>query len=134
MIIRQCTKDFELNHPEHEQAIKVPKGTPVMIHVAAIHRDPRYYDRPMEYDPERFMLNDLKTMHQEAKLMNFGNGPRTCLGMNFGLASTKLMVWNVVRNYKITQDLEHEKNIMASPSHFFGYPSKPISLIMTRLE
>lgn len=80
MLIRQCTKDFELNHPDHEKPIHIPKGTPMMIHIAAIHRDPKNFDNPMEFDPDRFLEKNAKQYFLEGKLMTFGGGPRTCLG------------------------------------------------------
>lgn len=155
MLIRQCTKDFQFKHPDHAEPIQIEKGTPVMIHVAAIHRDPKYYEHPMEFDPDRFYLKDLRKLNADGMLLSFGGGPRTCLGkcvvvlsteawvhanfnlsfsgMKFGLAQLKLCIYEIIKNYKISEEVEDGKGISASPAHFFGYPSKRIFLKMERI-
>lgn len=80
MMFKQCTKALQLNHPDYAEPIEIPQGTPVAIHVAATHRDERYFYNPLEFIPERFISGDAKTMNEAGMLLSFGGGPRICLG------------------------------------------------------
>lgn len=79
LLVKQCTKTFELKHPDHAHPIEIPEGTPVMFHLAAIHRDPNNFDRPLEFHPDRF-ADGSKKLNDEGMFLAFGGGPRTCLG------------------------------------------------------
>jgi cytochrome P450 len=50
--------------------VAVPKGDIMMLLLAAAQRDPRMYDRPGEFDPDRGVIKHLA----------FGKGPHFCLG------------------------------------------------------
>lgn len=50
--------------------VTVPKGDIMMLLLAAAQRDPRVYDRPDEFDPDRGVIKHLA----------FGKGPHFCLG------------------------------------------------------
>lgn len=58
----------------------VPKGTILQVNSWAIHRDPRVWDDPMSFKPERFEGGEVGA----PKLMPFGMGRRSCPGV--GLA------------------------------------------------
>ncbi|XP_049934485.1 flavonoid 3'-monooxygenase-like [Nymphaea colorata] len=60
----------------------IPKGTTVFINVWAIHRDPAFWDNPLDFDPERF----LREPHwdftgKDFRYFPFGSGRRICVGM-----------------------------------------------------
>jgi cytochrome P450 len=58
----------------------VPAGCRVVVNVLAIHRDSRFYDRPDEFAPARW-LEGQPSAHKFAYLA-FGRGTRRCLGEN----------------------------------------------------
>ncbi|KAH6662075.1 cytochrome P450 21 [Halenospora varia] len=102
---RECTADGNVF------GYRIPKGTMVMINVWAIHHDPEEYDRPNEFDPERFIRNPLgMKCDQELKkgeidssfswrkpLYSFGAGRRSCPGEQFAMSSIlvtfALLLW-----------------------------------------
>lgn len=66
----------------------IPTGTRLYVNVYAIGRNPKVWDRPLEFDPERFMtgLNagvDVKGKHFH--LLPFGTGRRGCPALPLGL-------------------------------------------------
>lgn len=79
LLVKQCTKTFQLMHPDHKNPIEIPEGTAVMFHIAAIHRDPNNFENPLKFDPERFVEGS-KHFNEQGKFLAFGGGPRTCLG------------------------------------------------------
>ena len=64
----------------------IPRGTWLFINAWAIQRDPKVWDDPEAFKPERFDSEALKTHH--GKFLPFGIGRRACPGM--GLAQIVL--------------------------------------------
>ncbi|KAJ8968521.1 hypothetical protein NQ317_001715 [Molorchus minor] len=50
VLTRVCVKDYRV--PESD--LTIDKGTVILIPVKGIHKDGQYYEKPDEYDPERF--------------------------------------------------------------------------------
>lgn len=71
---RECTEDYSV--PNTNYVIK--KGTPILISLVAMHRDPKYFPEPERFNPDRF-LDDVKG-YDPAAFMPFGEGPRACIG------------------------------------------------------
>uniref|UniRef100_A0ACD5VIW6 Uncharacterized protein n=1 Tax=Avena sativa TaxID=4498 RepID=A0ACD5VIW6_AVESA len=61
----------------------VPKGSTVIFNVWAIMRDPRVWERPDEFVPERFMdMADKVEFHgKDFQFIPFGSGRRICPGL-----------------------------------------------------
>ncbi|XP_041485753.1 cytochrome P450 2C15-like [Lytechinus variegatus] len=74
----------------------IPKHTEILINILAIHLDPNLWDKPEEFNPERFLSEDGKTVIKQDAFTVFGAGRRVCLGeqlarMEFFLFATTLM-------------------------------------------
>lgn len=59
----------------------IPKGTTILIAPYTLHRSPRYWASPEEFDPDRFLPERFDGRTSEAYLP-FGDGPRVCIGKN----------------------------------------------------
>lgn len=70
----------------------------VLISTFGIHRDPEIWHDPLEFDPERFSDENKKNQHPCA-FIPFGDGPRNCIGMRFGLLQTKIGLAHLLKNY-----------------------------------
>ena len=79
---KMCTKDYTYV-PRDDEVIKKPfvieKGTPVILPLYGLHRDPAYFDEPDRFKPERFL--DEKKDSVKYAFLPFGEGPRACLGL-----------------------------------------------------
>ena len=96
---RECVEDYEFN------GIHIPAGLEVMIPVYFLHRDPDAWPDPEKFDPERFRSPAKDTRHQY-QFMPFGTGPRSCIGMRFGLMEIKITLVKILMKYKFVRSPE----------------------------
>jgi cytochrome P450 len=78
----------------------IPSGMPLLVNAWAIGRDPRLWDAAEEFVPERFVRGggvDFRGMDFE--FLPFGSGRRMCPGVNFALASTEILLANLVFHF-----------------------------------
>lgn len=78
---RECTQDFAV--PDIDYTIK--KGTPILISLFGIQRDPSYFPNPEDYDPHRFDADVMN--YDQTAYMPFGEGPRHCIGGLYPLSN-----------------------------------------------
>jgi cytochrome P450 len=71
-----------------------------------VHRDPRFYDQPEEFVPERWEGDLMKRLPKYA-YFPFGGGPRTCIGNTFALMETALVLAMVAQRFRCTLVPEH---------------------------
>lgn len=74
---RNCVKDFV--YDDGNQHFKIEKGSHLIFSMYSIHRDPKYYPNPEEFDPERFNEENKHNIRPEV-YVPFGIGPRNCIG------------------------------------------------------
>ncbi|RZC42085.1 p450 domain containing protein, partial [Asbolus verrucosus] len=96
-LVRKCVKDYKV--PDSDLVIE--KGTKVIIPVLGIHYDKEYFPDPEKFDPERFTEENKNSRHSYAHIP-FGEGPRMCIGMRFGLLQSKVGLTVLLRKYKFT--------------------------------
>ena len=55
----------------------------LFLPIYALHRHQMWWERPNEFDPERFSLEAVRA--RDRYLSSFGAGPRVCVGANFAM-------------------------------------------------
>ncbi|XP_046744632.1 cytochrome P450 6k1-like [Diprion similis] len=94
---RMANADYEVQ----ETGLVIEKGTPVYISLLGMHYDPEYYPEPNKFDPERFSDKNRDKIPRYAYLP-FGIGPRSCIGIRFGLLQSKLGILKLISNYELS--------------------------------
>jgi cytochrome P450 len=78
----------------------VPAGTGVAIAQWVVQRDPRWYEAPNEFRPERWP-GDLQKRLPRFAYFPFGGGPRQCIGNMFALMEAALVVATVAQHFRL---------------------------------
>nr|CAD7262317.1 unnamed protein product [Timema shepardi] len=87
------------------------KGTTVFIPTFGIHYDPEYYPNPEKFDPERFSAKNKNGIPKYAYLP-FGEGPRNCIGMRFGLMQVKTGLIHLLSKFEVNRHKETPVSIV----------------------
>jgi cytochrome P450 len=78
----------------------IPKGCGVSLAQWVVHRDPRWFDAPLEFRPERWEGDLLKRLPRFA-YFPFGGGPRQCIGNNFAVMEATLLLATIAQHFRI---------------------------------
>jgi cytochrome P450 len=81
----------------------IKKGTDVWITPWILHRDPRFWERPEEFDPDRWQ-NDLQKRLPKFVYFPFGGGPRVCIGNAFAMMEVVLVTAVLLRKFRLVPD------------------------------
>jgi cytochrome P450 len=106
-VSREATVDYELD------GYIIPKGTTMLASQWAMHRDPRYFDNPETFQPERW-AKDLEKHLPRGVYFPFGDGPRVCIGKSFALMEAVLLLVTIAQQFEL--DLVPDQNIELQPS------------------
>jgi cytochrome P450 len=78
----------------------IPRGSWVFIFPYALHRNPRWFERPEEFDPERFAPERVERIAPGAYIP-FGIGSHLCLGARFAPMAKTLIVATILREFRL---------------------------------
>jgi cytochrome P450 len=78
---------------------KVPKGTGVSFTQWTMHRDPRWFENPEKFSPERWEDGLAKRLPRFA-YFPFGGGPRQCIGNTFALMEATLVLTTIAQKFR----------------------------------
>jgi cytochrome P450 len=79
----------------------IPKGCGVSLAQWVVHRDPRWFDAPLEFRPERWE-GDLAKRLPRFAYFPFGGGPRQCIGNNFAVMEASLLLAALAQKFRIS--------------------------------
>jgi cytochrome P450 len=91
---REAREDIEVG------GFHVPRGGQVWFCPWAIQRDPRWFDDPDTFRPERWAGDLAKTLHRYA-YFPFGGGPRFCIGQAFAQMEAVLLLATLARAFRV---------------------------------
>lgn len=129
IIPRVCAEDYHV--PGTKTVLE--KGTRVLIPVYALHHDPEYYPNPDVFDPERFTESNKNQRHTFSYLP-FGEGPRICIGLRFGLMQSKVGLAILLNEYKFTINERTQVPLLFDSKNFILSAKDGIWLNIERLN
>ncbi|WP_372426096.1 cytochrome P450 [Salinarimonas chemoclinalis] len=78
----------------------VAKGTTVIMAPWVLHRDPRWFDDPEAFRPERWE-DGLEERLPRFAYMPFSGGPRVCIGGRFSMMEAILILVTIARRFRL---------------------------------
>ncbi len=77
---------------------QVPRGASVVMSQWVMHRDPRFFDEPEQFKPERWSEEFTSRLPKFA-YFPFGGGSRLCIGSSFALTEATLLLLTILRRF-----------------------------------
>lgn len=87
--------------------VKIPAGSLISVCTYAIHRNPKHWENPEKFDPDRFLPENESKRHNFAYIP-FGGGPRVCIGNNFAFTEAMMILACVLRVYEPLVSIGHK--------------------------
>jgi cytochrome P450 len=91
---RMALNDFEIG------GYAVPKNSLVLMSPFVMHHDPRYFEDPSRFDPERWTPEARETRPQFS-YFPFGGGPRRCIGEGFAWMEGILLLATMAQDWQM---------------------------------
>jgi cytochrome P450 len=102
----------------------VPAGTTLLMSPWVVHRDPRWYEAPEAFRPERWQENQAPKF----AYFPFGGGPRLCIGNTFAMMEMVLVLASVARRFRIRVSPEQT----VTPEATFTLRPTPIRAVLEK--
>ncbi|KAJ3038916.1 Thromboxane-A synthase [Rhizophlyctis rosea] len=78
---------------------RIAKGTLINLPIRQLHGDPRYWDEPEKFDPERFAEG--RPAPVAGSYLPFSDGPHNCIGAKLALIESKVALIQMLRNFNV---------------------------------
>ena len=79
---------------------RVPVGANVVMSPWIMHRDPRFFDHPEQFDPDRWADPSTQQLPRFA-YFPFGGGPRLCIGASFAMMEANLLLAAIGQRFEL---------------------------------
>lgn len=115
---------FSLAPFEDEQVgpWRLRKDRPVNVFTPGLHRNPKAWANPDEFDIDRW-LPDAEAAHHPHAYKPFGNGARACIGRQFAMVEAKIAMAMLLRRFAISDPhgyrLTIKETLSIKPDNFF---------------
>ncbi|ADH61953.1 cytochrome P450 [Allomeiothermus silvanus DSM 9946] len=107
VIGRETVEELELG------GMKLPPKTQIVLCQWATHRDPRFFEHPDEFIPERWTAEFEKQLPRGA-YFPFSLGPRVCTGQSFATTEFKIIVATTLQRFDL--ELAQSPQIKPEPN------------------
>lgn len=77
----------------------VPKGSQVFVNLWAIGRDPKVWEKPLEFNPLRFLYSEVDVKGKDYELIPFGAGRRICPGLTLAMRMVPVMLGSLLNSF-----------------------------------
>ena len=82
------------------QGYLIPKGSNIIVAQYFIFRHPDFWERPEQFDPDRFLPENLKQRHKFA-FFPFGAGQHVCIGKNLALMEATTILASLIQRFHL---------------------------------
>ncbi len=97
------------------RGITIPKGATLLAPQIVAHRDPRFWDNPLRFDPQRF-TEENKARRPRFSYFPFGAGARQCIGEGLAWMEGVLILSFVARHWLLTLPSDAPRELAMQPA------------------
>ncbi|KAJ1285844.1 hypothetical protein BS78_03G309100 [Paspalum vaginatum] len=111
----------------------IPKGTNVIVNVWAVARDPKVWDNPLDFRPERFLQENIDIKGADFRVLPFGAGRRVCPGAQLGINLVASMIGHMVHHFSWALPdgtRPEDVNMMETPG-LITFMATPLQVVAT---
>ena len=94
---------------------RVRPKTQVFMFQWAIHRDPRFFDEPERFNPDRWTEEFISRLPKYA-YFPFGGGPRQCIGNYFAMMEVVLLLATIGQRFRLSLVPDHPVTLLPAMS------------------
>lgn len=105
VLVRQALENCQVGN------YSIPAGADIVISQYLSHRDPRFFPRPENFEPERWTTQMKKSLPKFA-YYPFGGGPRSCVGEPFAWMEGVLLLALISKNWNMIHLLDHKVEML----------------------
>ncbi|KAL7630914.1 UNVERIFIED_CONTAM: hypothetical protein RMT77_018800 [Armadillidium vulgare] len=110
------------NHDVRIKNYLIPKGAMVFATAEDIHFDPKYFDSPKEFRPERFINSEGKFEVPKNGFLPFGIGKRLCLGESLARMELFIFLTTLLQHFSFSAPLGKQIDISPLDIPLFNIP------------
>lgn len=107
LLMRRSTEPVELG------GVDLPVGTEVSFSLYAIHQDRRLYDNPLQFDPDRWLVEPGQEPPRH-NFIPFGAGVHKCIGEQYARMQMAIGVATVLDRWQLVPEPGHEVREVAA--------------------
>ncbi|MFG2948438.1 bifunctional cytochrome P450/NADPH--P450 reductase [Streptomyces adustus] len=89
---------------------RLKKGTKTVLLMGPLHTHPKAWDRPLEFDIDRW-LPENRAQHHPHAYKPFGNGRRACIGRQFALTEARLALALALQKFKFSDTTDYKMDV-----------------------
>ncbi|XP_059522462.1 cytochrome P450 2A13-like [Myotis daubentonii] len=123
-LARRVTKDTKFRN------FLLPKGTEVFPMLGSVLRDPKFFSKPGDFNPQHF-LDEKGQFKKNDAFVPFSIGKRYCFGEGLARMELFLLLTNIMQNFRFKSP-QSPKDIDVSPKHV-GFATIPRNYTMSFL-
>ena len=97
---REPLADDEVN------GIQIKTNMSVFLPTYSLHRNPNIWQKPSEFNPENFSVENVKK-RSKFDYLPFGAGARICIGQQFALMEMQMILASIIKKFSFETDPEN---------------------------
>ena len=90
---------------------EIPPGVTMMTCPIVTHRDPRWFERPDEFRPERW-TDEFRNKLPQFAYFPFGGGPSQCIGDGIAWMEMKIVLATLCQRWRFRHDRRHKAEML----------------------
>ncbi|GJN25733.1 hypothetical protein PR202_gb13599 [Eleusine coracana subsp. coracana] len=82
------------------QGYTIPQGATIVPNIWAVHRNADVWDDPGKFEPQRFINRESDLSGKDSKLIPFGGGRRSCVGLPLAYRTVHLILASLLHHFE----------------------------------